>query len=105
MREIKQSLLNECCKWRHIFQQYMLAHLTQSLNELEMFIDNGWRTLTECIADDDFDRLLSVMSVIQQIEQRQHNVETGFFETLHEEVAMLRNYSVELDNTIIIKVY
>lgn len=83
----------------------MLAHLTQSLNELESFIDNGWRTLTERIADDDFDRLLSVMSVVQQIEQRQHNVETVFFETLHEEVALLRNYSVELDNDITNKVF
>lgn len=83
----------------------MLTHLTRSLNELELFIDNGCRTLTERVADDDFDRLLSVMSVIQKIEQRQHNVETVFFETLHEEVAMLRNYSVELDNAITIKVY
>lgn len=82
----------------------MLAHLTQSLTELELFIDNGYRILSERIADNDFDRLLAVMSVIQQIEQRQHNVETVFFEALHEEVAMLRNYSVELDNEIAMKV-
>lgn len=104
LRSFKQILLNECCKWRHIFQQYMHDHLTDSLQELERFIDFSMATLSLPVSLADFRSLLDIMSVVKQIEQRQHNVENCFFEALREELLMLRNYNVELDTAVTVKV-
>lgn len=104
MRELKQTLLNECCKWRHIFQQHLVHHLTASLEELQTFIENGQKILARNVEMNDFEVLLSIMSVINQIEQREHNVETVFFEPLKDEMILLKNYNVELDDSITIKV-
>lgn len=104
MREVKQTLLNECCKWCHRFQQHLVHHLTDSLQELQTFIENGMDIFARNVKMNDFEVLLSIMSVINQIGQREPHVETVFFEPLKDEVILLKNYNVELDDSILMKV-
>lgn len=82
----------------------MQNHLTESLAELERFIDVSMATLSLPVSLADFRSLLDIMSVVQQIEQRKHSVENSFFEALREELLLLRNYNVELDNSVSVKV-
>lgn len=51
----------------------------------------------------DFDRLLDVMSVLNQMSERKTEIET-IFEPLTETVEALRNYNVEFPDTISIQV-
>lgn len=82
----------------------MQNHLTESLAELERFIDASMATLSLPVSLADFRSLLDIMSVVQQIEQRKQSVENSFFEALREELLLLRNYNVELDNSVSVKV-
>lgn len=65
------------------------------------FIDDGMETLQLNITMEENSSLLTIMSILNQIKDR--NLDDGF-DNLQDIINLLKNYNVDLDDTIGIKV-
>lgn len=99
MRNFKHNLLNQVCKWSNLFKQYLLDQVVNRLQELEDFIIEGTRVLQLEVTKEDFDTLLSVMSILSKIKDRTFETDR-MFDPLKDSVDLLKQYNVEFDENI-----
>lgn len=99
MKNFKQNLLNQVCKWSNLFKQYLLDQVVNRLQELEDFIIEGTNVLQFEVTKEDFDTLLSVMSILSKIRDR--SLETDrMFDPLKDTVDLLKQYNVDFDDNV-----
>ncbi|KAJ6628020.1 Dynein beta chain, ciliary [Pseudolycoriella hygida] len=96
----KQSLSNECCKWSNLFKEHLIQFINHNLNFLHNFIENGMETLQLVITTEQSSSLLTIMSVLNQIKDRDLD---DVFDSLQDIIDLLKNYNVDLDDSIGIK--
>ncbi|EDV95038.1 GH23822 [Drosophila grimshawi] len=96
VKPLKHGLLNLACKWSHLYKQWLLRYVQQTLQELNAFIARSHETLQLHIARQDFRALLRVLSVMAEIRQREPYAD-NVFKPLKDIVALLRTYNVEFE--------
>jgi len=99
MKMFKSALLNEVCKWSNMLKDHLVDEVVNNLKELEDFIVNSPQVLRQNITEDDFEILLSIMSVLTQIRDREKDTDYMFV-PLREIVDMLKAYNVEFPKLI-----
>ncbi|CAF1661226.1 unnamed protein product, partial [Didymodactylos carnosus] len=70
-KPFKQKLLNTVKRWSLLFKQYLIDHVTNSLNELEEFIGKTDANLKRPIKEGDYQTLVEIMAHLAAIKQRE----------------------------------
>ncbi|XP_060647178.1 dynein beta chain, ciliary [Drosophila nasuta] len=96
LRPLKHGLLNLVCKWSHLYKQWLLRYVQQTLKELNTFIANSQETLQLFIARQNFEALLRVLAVMSEIRQREPYAD-NVFKPLKDIMALLKTYNVEFE--------
>lgn len=99
MNGLKQNLLNQVCKWSHLFKQYLKDKVINDLMELQNFIIESTFSLKQEATNDDFPTLLLILKTIESIHIREY-VTDNMFEPLKEIVDLLKSYDVTFDEKI-----
>jgi dynein heavy chain len=99
MRSIKQAILNLDYKWSHTFKEYLKKEVISSLKNLEEFIANSTKTLELEVTNDDYDTLLEVLIVLDNIAKSEDKTD-NLFDHLKEIVDLLKSYDVTFDDKI-----
>eukprot|EP01135_Chromosphaera_perkinsii_P002940 Nk52_evm51s230 gene=Nk52_evmTU51s230 len=95
----KQSLGVVVKKWSYAFIEYMHEKVTQSLRELEQFIQTITPTLGKSFENADYDTLVSAMGVLFDIKNRTDETD-NMFEPLHDTISLLSKYKVDVPDEI-----
>lgn len=122
LMSFKQFMLNECCKWGNVYKDYLLDYVQLNLNvrffiecspspcvidpilqNLDELIDSSTRILLTEFAWDDLDTLLKVMFVLNEIKEKDSEVQ-GLFEPLKRVVDLLLMYGVTVPERCSIQV-
>ncbi|KAL3316100.1 Dynein heavy chain 9, axonemal [Cichlidogyrus casuarinus] len=82
-RKFKQSLLNIINKWSLNFKQHLIDHVTNSLEELQKFVQG----------------LVGVMGLLGSVKERQAATDT-MFEPLKATIELLRSYNQEMSDHV-----
>ena len=89
----KISLMNCVKRWSYAFKKHLLEHVTESLSELNKFIDEADEGLMTQVHEGDYEMLIKVMEFLQLVKERQPTTDT-MFEPLKEIIDLLRSYGV-----------
>jgi dynein heavy chain len=89
----KTSLMNCVKRWSYAFKKHLLEHVTESLSELNSFIDEADEGLMTQVHEGDYEGLIKVMEFLQLVKERQSTTDT-MFEPLKEIIDLLRSYGV-----------
>lgn len=99
LREFKNSMLFEIRQWVMLFINYLKNHVTGELQELQDFIEKANEILDQEIEAHEYEKLVQIISLLQQIESRTEKTDS-MFEPLKQEVKLLKIFEEELDSTI-----
>lgn len=99
MNGLKQNLLNQVCKWSHLFKQYLKDKVIDDLMELQDFIIESTFSLKQEATNDDFPTLLLILKTIESIHNREY-VTDNMFQPLKEIVDLLKSYDMTFDEKI-----
>ena len=95
MKGFKYGILNEISRWTSLFKQYLVNHVINSLQDLEDFCEKATDILQMEVHKEDLEKLLQVLSIINQVEERKDYTD-DMFEPLKETVTVLKEYNVEM---------
>ncbi|XP_023280705.1 dynein heavy chain 11, axonemal-like [Seriola lalandi dorsalis] len=96
----KVSLLNTVMKWSWLFKEHLLTYVTNSLDELQTFVQATVEGLNHPLAKGDHHDLVEVMSHLLAIRDRQTATDK-MFQPLRDTIILLERYGV----TILDQVY
>lgn len=99
MNGLKQNLLNQVCKWSHLFKQYLKDKVINDLMELQNFIVESTFSLKQEATNDDFQILLLILKTIESIHNREYATD-NMFQPLKEIVDLLKSYDVAFNEKI-----
>ncbi|XP_039757462.1 dynein beta chain, ciliary-like [Pararge aegeria] len=95
LKRLNQAIMNIICKWSNLYKQNLKDHVQMSLDDLEKFILYATKELTVELPEDDYEGLLKVMGVLNEVRAK---VDTGtemMFEPLRDIIYILKEYGVE----------
>lgn len=99
VKPLRQAVLNSVCKWGNLFKQHLYNHVLDSLNELEIFIQESIAVMEKPLSEDDYDGLLKVMGYLFKVKERQVATD-GMFEPLKQIMDLLKEYGVEFSEEV-----
>ncbi|XP_058415682.1 dynein axonemal heavy chain 9 [Diceros bicornis minor] len=99
VRPFKASLLNIIKKWSLMFKQHLVDYVTNSLEDLEVFIKNSESGLLKKVDKGDFKGLVEVMGHLMALKERQSSTDE-MFEPLKQTIELLKTYEQELPETV-----
>lgn len=99
LKVLKQSLLNEVCKWSHLFKNYLQKKVVNDLKELQDFIEHSTAKLNQNVTNEDAATLLSILKTISQINERSEQTDK-MFDPLREIVDLLKSFDVEFEDFV-----
>lgn len=124
-RLLKFRILNECSKWANIFKEYLFQSVIERMNasefnrnwlnkilitilfffqEYDSFINCSNKILSQPIESENFNVLLNIMTVINDIKKRDKNAEQ-LFDGLKKDLFTLLQYDVHVSKKILCQVY
>ena len=89
----RSTLLNCIKRWSYGFKKYLLDHVTDSLAELNTFIERADEGLMVSVQEGDYSALINVMQILQEVKERQATTDT-MFEPLKEVIELLKKFGV-----------
>uniref|UniRef100_A0A665V5K8 Dynein, axonemal, heavy chain 11 n=1 Tax=Echeneis naucrates TaxID=173247 RepID=A0A665V5K8_ECHNA len=95
----KVSLLNAVMKWSWLLKEHLLAHVTNSLDELQMFIQATVEWFSYRPAEGDHHELVDVMSHLLAVRDRQAATDK-MFEPLRDTIYLLEGYRVTIPDQV-----
>ncbi|KAI8425202.1 hypothetical protein MSG28_007025 [Choristoneura fumiferana] len=95
LKRLNQAIMNIVCKWSNLYKENLKEHVTNSLNELENFIAYATKELSIELADDDYEGLLQVMRVINEVKARVDAETDQIFDPLRDIIDVLKEYGVD----------
>ncbi|XP_035709844.1 dynein beta chain, ciliary [Folsomia candida] len=102
MRPFRQSLLNKCKIWSLMFKQHMIDSVIGGLSGLEQFITEAESGLTQPLREGDLRKLISVMTWLQQVKDRQATTDT-MFEPIKKYIELLKMYDYDLPEAVFVQ--
>ncbi|XP_041843992.1 dynein heavy chain 11, axonemal [Melanotaenia boesemani] len=91
----KASLLNTIKKWSWLFKEHLLTYVTNSIDELQKFIQATVEGLNHPIGKGDHKGFLEVMSHLLAVRDRQSATDK-MFEPLRDTITLLERYGVNI---------
>ncbi|KAG7460463.1 dynein heavy chain 11, axonemal-like isoform X1, partial [Solea senegalensis] len=91
----KVSLLNSVMKWSWLFKEHLLTYVTQSLDELQMFIRDTVEGLNHPVSKGNHCGLVEVMSHLLAVRDRLTATDK-MFEPLKDTIVLLERYGVAI---------
>ncbi|VDO09234.1 unnamed protein product [Rodentolepis nana] len=102
LKPFKVSLLTEIRQWSEKFKNFLVDHVTDTLNGLSTFIHDSNNDLS--FSDDPnkvgYDELVKVLERLKLIQEAENVTDAGF-EPLGETVALLREFNEELPDSVL----
>ncbi|KAM8734967.1 dynein axonemal heavy chain 11 [Acanthopagrus schlegelii] len=95
----KVSLLNTLKKWSWLFKEHLLTHVTNSLEELQRFVQATVEGLGQPVAKGNHCGLVDVMSHLLAIRDRQAGTDK-MFDPLRDTVILLEQYGVTIPDSV-----
>ncbi|KAJ0173728.1 hypothetical protein K1T71_010877 [Dendrolimus kikuchii] len=95
LKRLNQAIMNIICKWSNLFKQNLKDHVQSSLDDLEKFIAYATKELSVELADDDYEGLLKVMGVLNEVKAKQDAGTDTMFEPLRDIIDVLKEYGVD----------
>ncbi|XP_068619246.1 dynein beta chain, ciliary-like [Battus philenor] len=95
LKRLNQAIMNIICKWSNLYKQNLKDHVHTSLDELEKFIEYAVKELSVELGEDDYEGLLKVMQVLNEVKAKQDAGTEQMFEPLRDIIYMLKEYGVE----------
>nr|XP_019948992.1 PREDICTED: dynein heavy chain 11, axonemal [Paralichthys olivaceus] len=95
----KVSLLNIVMKWSWLFKEHLLTFVTNSLDELQMFVRATVEGLNHPVAEGDQHNLTEVMSHLLAVRDRQTATDK-MFEPLRDTIILLERYGVTIPDQV-----
>ncbi|CAF3706752.1 unnamed protein product [Rotaria sordida] len=98
-RPIKRQLLTLVNKWINLYKNYLIDHVTVSLNELELFIKYATDMLQRQVKSNDLKGLIETMTFLSQVRSRQEYTD-DMAEPIKDIIELLKSYAYEVPQTI-----
>ncbi|XP_078257485.1 dynein axonemal heavy chain 17-like [Rhinoraja longicauda] len=98
-RPFRQALLNLIKRWSLLFKQYLIDHVTDSLNTLEAFIMETNGELSKPVKEGDLKALIQVMGYLKKVKERQVRTD-NMFEPLKQTIELLKTYNVDMPEEV-----
>ncbi|KAG7298071.1 hypothetical protein JYU34_018841, partial [Plutella xylostella] len=95
LRRLNQAILNVIGKWSNLFKENLKEHVHKSLDDLEQFIEYAVKELSVDLQEDDYDGLLKVMGVLNEVKLKVDAGTDLMFEPLRDIMDVLKEYGVE----------
>nr|CAB3508098.1 unnamed protein product [Spodoptera littoralis] len=95
LKRLNQAIMNIICKWSNLFKENLKDHVHKSLDDLEEFIAYATKALSVELAEDDYDGLLKVMGVLNEVRAKMDADTDHMFEPLRDIIDVLKEYGVE----------
>ena len=96
------TLLNCIKRWSYGFKKYLLEHVTDSLNELNNFIEKADEGLMVSVQEGDYAALINVMQILQTVKEKQATTDT-MFEPLKDIIELVKKYGVIIPEESIVQ--
>ncbi|XP_069786101.1 dynein axonemal heavy chain 17-like isoform X2 [Narcine bancroftii] len=103
-RPFRQALLNLIKLWSLSIKQYLIDHVTNSLNTLEAFIKETNAELSKTVKEGDLKALIQVMGYLNKVKERQVTTD-NMFEPLKQTIELLKTYNVEMPEEVHIQLH
>ncbi|CAB3248911.1 unnamed protein product [Arctia plantaginis] len=95
LKRLNQAIKNIICKWSNLYKENLKEHVHKSLDDLEAFIAYATKELNVELDDDDYEGLLTVMRVLNEVRAKQDAGTDTMFEPLRDIIDVLKEYGVE----------
>ncbi|CAH0400414.1 unnamed protein product [Chilo suppressalis] len=95
LKRLNQAIMNIICKWSNLYKENLKDHVQTSLDDLEKFIIYATKELSVELADDDYEGLLQVMRVLNEVKAKQDAGTDQMFEPLRDIIDVLKEYGVD----------
>lgn len=102
MKPFRESLLNLCSSWGLMFKQYLIDSVIGGLSGLDQFIMEAENGLTPILTEGDLKTLISVMSWLQSVKERQQTTDK-MFEPIKQYIELLKMYDYELPESVFVQ--
>ncbi|MCJ8738612.1 hypothetical protein PDJAM_G00037770 [Pangasius djambal] len=99
IRPFKHTLLNIIRKWSCMFKQNLVDSVTNSLRDLEAFIEEVKLGLTRIVVEGDDESLMEVMGHLFRVKDRQVATDT-MFDPLKDTIEFLKEYGEKLPDEV-----
>ena len=99
-RPFRQSLLNVIKRWSLMFKQHLIDYVTNSLRDLDKFINSTDKALSKPIEEGDYETLVEIMGNLMAVKDRQEETDE-LFEPLKQMIDLLKQYNQTLDEDIL----
>ncbi|KAM4735000.1 dynein axonemal heavy chain 11 [Anableps anableps] len=94
-RFFKASLLNTIKKWSWLFKEHLLTYVTNSLEELQKFLQDAVKGLNSPVVKRDHQGFIDVMTHLLAVRDRQRAIDK-MFEPLRGTIVLLERYGVTI---------
>ncbi|KAF0298100.1 Dynein beta chain, ciliary [Amphibalanus amphitrite] len=98
-KPFKAALLNTIKRWSLLFKQYLIDHVTNSLQGLADFITVTDAGLLNQVQEGDYQGLVTMMAHLMAVKERTEATNT-MFEPLKQTIELLKTYDVEMAEEI-----
>ncbi|XP_044152524.1 dynein axonemal heavy chain 9 [Bufo gargarizans] len=95
----KSALLNVIKRWSLMFKQHLIDHVTNSLADLEEFIEVAEHGLSKQLNEGDYNGLVEIMGHLMAVKDRQSSTDE-LFEPLKQTIELLKVYEQELPDEV-----
>ncbi|XP_056142990.1 dynein axonemal heavy chain 11 [Lampris incognitus] len=99
IKSFKMSLLNIIKKWSWLFKEHLMAHVTDSLDDLKEFLQVTAEGLGQPVSEGDHRGLVKVMSHLLAVRDRQTAID-NMFEPLKDTIALLERYGETIPDQV-----
>ena len=96
---LKLTILTNIKQWSYLFKKHLLDHVTNSLEELDCFIEKADVVLITQLHPGDYNSLVRVMATLKDMKDRQKRTDQ-MFGPLEEVIAVLRNYGLVIPEKV-----
>nr|XP_049704637.1 dynein beta chain, ciliary-like [Helicoverpa armigera] len=95
LKRLNQAIMNIICKWSNLYKENLKEHVLKSLDDLETFIAYASKELSVELGEDDYDGLLKVMGVLNEVRAKMDADTDHMFEPLRDIMDVLKEYGVD----------
>uniref|UniRef100_W5MKY4 Dynein, axonemal, heavy polypeptide 9 like n=1 Tax=Lepisosteus oculatus TaxID=7918 RepID=W5MKY4_LEPOC len=99
IKPFKVSLMNVIKKWSWMFKEHLLNHVNNSVQELDMFVQETEKGLAKRVTEGDYAGLVDIMGHLMAIRDRQISTDKHF-KPLKATADLLRSYGQQLPDHV-----